>query len=336
MLPPRSPNPALISIEAEMDEGHGTAWLLAPNQRASHEGVEVRTNALGCRDEEVEESPRRGGRRMLVTGDSFVYGEGTAQESIFPYALREAYDGRYDVVGCGLWGYNTLDSYMLYRERLSQLAPDIVLHVFVLNDAECRLFCTSSRPTADPATDTQATWNRIRRPLNHWLSPNSRLWELFSTTIDRAIGAEEAKRALLQPFSDDSPGWDQSRRYLLKYRDAVQSQGGRFAIAVFPQMADFLDYPFGFAHDTVRSFCASADLTCIDLLPAFEADGGRASTYRASILNWHPSAKAYAVAARYVARMLPAPQDGASLLDRTGDHFAHELRPEQLRQRAPA
>ena len=109
---------------------------------------------------------------MLVTGDSFVYGEGTAQESIFPYALREAYDGRYDVVGCGLWGYNTLDSYMLYRERLSQLAPDIVLHVFVLNDAECRLFCTSSRPTADPATDTQATWNRIRRPLNHWLSPN--------------------------------------------------------------------------------------------------------------------------------------------------------------------
>ena len=63
VLPPRSPNPALISIEAEMDEGHGTAWLLAPNQRASHEGVEVRTNALGCRDEEVEESPRRGGRR---------------------------------------------------------------------------------------------------------------------------------------------------------------------------------------------------------------------------------------------------------------------------------
>ena len=141
----------------------------------SHEGVEVRTNAWGCRDEEVEQIPRPGDRRMLVTGDSFVYGEGTAQESIFPYAQREAYGGRYDVVGCGQWGYNTLDSYMLYRERLSRLAPSVVLHVFFLNDAECRLFCPPPAPIAGPAQGHRGGLEQDSGLLDRWLSPESRL-----------------------------------------------------------------------------------------------------------------------------------------------------------------
>ena len=115
------------------------------------------------------------------------------------------------------------------------------------------------------------------------------------------------QETLKQTFSEESPGWQQSRRYLLKYRDTVESDGGQFILAIFPMMTNFQNYPLHFAHDTVNDFCASTGLTCIDLLPAFESAGGFPLSYHANLLNAHPNEKAFEVAALHIHRVLPNP-----------------------------
>ena len=294
-------------MEGQTDEGEWRAWLLTPSLESSHEGVEVQTNSWGCRDEEFQELLDPNTRRMLVTGDSVVYGEGTAQHSILPYALRKVYEEHYDVVGCGQWGYTTLDSYMLYQQHLSKLTPAIVMHVFFLNDAECRQFCSQPAPAPQSANTQSTSWKRLQQFLDPWLAQKSRLWEVVSTNVDKALQAQEMQKTLKQTFSEESPGWQQSRRYLLKYRDTVESDGGQFILAIFPMMTKFQNYPLRFAHDTVNDFCASTGLTCIDLLPAFESAGGFPLSYHANLLNAHPNEKAFEVAALHIHRVLPNP-----------------------------
>ena len=306
-LPPSGPNPALVSMEGDTDEGPWTGWRLAPNQQTTHQGVEVRTNAWGCRDAEFDPSALAGKRRILVTGDSFVYGEGTAQELTLPYALRAAYAGPYEVLGCGQWGHNTLDSYMLYRAHLAKLDPAIVLHVFVPNDAECRLFCTQEVTPPPTGGRSQIAWERWKGTFDPWLGSRSRLWQLTTTVVERSLQGDAFQQSLLKSFAPESPGWTQGRRYVLQYRDLAQANGGRFVVAIFPFMADFQHYPFAAVHRTIRDFCTEHGLTCIDLLPAFEAAGGSPGSYHANLLNQHPNAEAFAIAARHITRVLPSP-----------------------------
>ncbi len=96
-----------------------------------------RTNSLGLRDAEV--GPRDGlTRRILVIGDSFVFGLGVGQDEPFPRLLERrlrAGGERVEVVNAGVVGYG-LEQYDTWLGRLlPRLEPDVVLvSVYAGND----------------------------------------------------------------------------------------------------------------------------------------------------------------------------------------------------------
>ena len=104
-------------------------WSAAPETAALYvasKRIWVRHNALGIRDSaRVERRPHR----MVVFGDSYVWGFDVAEEARFTEKL-EAQQPEWEVVNAGVSGYGTDQALLLADRLLPPLKPDAVLLVF--------------------------------------------------------------------------------------------------------------------------------------------------------------------------------------------------------------
>jgi len=111
-------------------------WAHKPNQRArfNHQdfSVEVVINSHGMRDSEysVERTEKK---RMLIVGDSFGWGFGVEHHERFSEILENAHPD-WEIVNASVSGYGTDQEFLLLRDRLLALKPDVVLLLFHEND----------------------------------------------------------------------------------------------------------------------------------------------------------------------------------------------------------
>jgi lysophospholipase L1-like esterase len=95
-------------------------------------------NHIGLRGPDVK--PRQTiEKRILVLGDSFVFGHGVGDVETWPAQLQTLFAraGReIEVLNGGVPGYGTDQSYQLFALRLRRLAPDLVLFCLYLNDVD--------------------------------------------------------------------------------------------------------------------------------------------------------------------------------------------------------
>jgi lysophospholipase L1-like esterase len=114
-------------------------YRLRENLDDSFQGVRVTTNAMGLRDRSI--GPRQPGEfRVLVLGDSVTFGPGVRNEDIFPRRL-EVNLGRdlgrpVRVINSGVGGYNTEQELAFLKLRGPEIAPDLVVLLYVSNDVE--------------------------------------------------------------------------------------------------------------------------------------------------------------------------------------------------------
>ena len=306
---------ALEGIDAQMELGHWRAWHVKPNLSVGHNGVQVRTNSFGCRDREFSVRPvtsnrggmemyrshatRAGKTRVLLTGDSFVYGDGTPQEDVLSAQLGRGLGSSFEVFGCGQLGYNTLDAYMFYKLRLRRLKPAVVVHIHVLYDTECRQFCPE-----DSLPESIERLRSDRIPVPRFLTTRLYAAEFISRRIAMRENCRFHLESMLFRYTNESPGWRQSTQYLLKFADLVEKDGGRFHVALFPLMTDFEKYPFEKAHEAMIRFCEANGLSCVDFLSAFREYGKSGLDMHVHMADSHPNGEAYGVAARRLRRML--------------------------------
>lgn len=139
-LPERLP---LGRVEANPHRG----WQMIPGEDHYTYEHHVSVNALGLRGAEVPESKAPGERRVLVLGDSMVYGQGVADAATLPAHLEAilnetAASGpgaaglRWRVVNGGHRAYATNQELGLLEELGARLAPDAVLLLWYDNDFE--------------------------------------------------------------------------------------------------------------------------------------------------------------------------------------------------------
>ena len=100
----------------------------------------VRINSLGLRGKEVSRQKPEGVKRVLVVGDSYVFGLGVDEEHTFTTHLERLLNDRfpddagYEVVNMGVTGYSTDQEYILFQELGMKLSPDLVILVTCDND----------------------------------------------------------------------------------------------------------------------------------------------------------------------------------------------------------
>jgi len=98
--------------------------------------VQVSINNIGLRGKEL--SPKADGiKRILILGDSMVFGWGANDDETFPSRLGELLNTsseQFEVINAGVQGYGTDQSHALYTKRLAQLQPDLLVLCLFEND----------------------------------------------------------------------------------------------------------------------------------------------------------------------------------------------------------
>lgn len=176
-------------------------WFHTPGSSArvylgGPDNGDVRINALGLRGPRVERRKSPGVRRVLVFGDSFIFGIGVDERHVLTSRLQSkldvAFPRQYEVINMGVAGYSTDQEYLLFHELGGQLAPDIVILVATDNDfrgnTEDFAYGRYYKPFFELGTDGSLSQRNVPVPrlsssqgVKLWLAERSNLWNAFRT-----------------------------------------------------------------------------------------------------------------------------------------------------------
>ena len=99
----------------------------------------VKTNNLGFRDDEEytsEKDPTK--KRIVILGDSFMFGEGLDNKEIYTTQLRNILGNKYEIWNLGVPAYGTDQEALLLHELFNEAGknnwPDVVIVGFFQND----------------------------------------------------------------------------------------------------------------------------------------------------------------------------------------------------------
>jgi hypothetical protein len=95
--------------------------------------ISVHINSKGLRDREYAYEKSPGMRRILVIGDSFVWGYGVEERETFAKVLETALS-HVDVINGGVAGYGTDQELLWLRSEGVRYRPDLVILVMCGND----------------------------------------------------------------------------------------------------------------------------------------------------------------------------------------------------------
>jgi len=287
-------------------------WFHAAGACDTYWGTRVRTNAQGLRGPPTLVPRPAGTRRVLVLGDSVVFGLSLADdEETLPAQLSVELAARVGPVECvnaGVSGWTTGQERAYLRARGLALEPDCVVLVFVLNDP-----VESIQRYGSDGRGAQLLYARPEG-LRGWLAESGLVLALREWSLQRAL-----RRAPEAPFSaydlmraPEAPrveaAWQRTLADLAALQEDCARAGLPLAVVLFPYALQ-LGLPGSEAPQArLLAFARERSLTCLDLLPAFrEAARPAGGDPRAWFLDGvHPSARGNRLAAAEIARFLEA------------------------------
>ncbi|TMB21279.1 MAG: hypothetical protein E6J71_08430 [Deltaproteobacteria bacterium] len=294
-------------------------YLLRPGVETTVFGTPVRVNRLGLRGPEAEPRPRPGVHRVLVLGDSVVFGQGLSEDEALPAALERRLGatgaGPYEVLNAGVQGYDAVAEVRLLETL--DLAPEIVVVGTSLNDYDVApqysplgILTRKDLDRRAPSLTDRSEFLTLLRWIGGYLRG-----QLGSQLMARAPGfpppvaLTEAGRGVarlveqmhLRFYHDPEPAyWNRLRAAYADFARSAAEHQVRLLVAIFPE-----SYQVGRPDPDLTpqrrllEICGEAGLRCLDLQPIFAAAGGDlfADTQ-------HPNARGHAVAAEAIAAAL--------------------------------
>jgi lysophospholipase L1-like esterase len=124
---------------ASMQPNDKYAYIHTPGFRAKFQGVNVVINSAGFRGPEVEAGNLQRRIRVLVLGDSVVFGWGAPQNEIFPIRLQSMLERvipEAQVIPAGVGSWNTRTEYEYLRSTGVHVGPKMIILLITANDLE--------------------------------------------------------------------------------------------------------------------------------------------------------------------------------------------------------
>ena len=134
-LPHWAPRTGQITNFWNFDSRYGWAHIPGTSGRFDSYGFNttIRINANGFRGHEVPYARMDERRRVLVLGDSFVWGFGVNEHEMFTTLLEELVPDL-EAVNLGVSGYSTDQELLLYQNEGYKYQADMVVILVVEND----------------------------------------------------------------------------------------------------------------------------------------------------------------------------------------------------------
>jgi len=277
----------------------GRLWEHLPNREVVRKGVTVRTNSHGQRDREFQLEKPPSTYRILSLGDSFTFGTGLNIEDTYPKQLERMLNAdssrgelNYEVINCGVEGYNTAQELAYLKEKGLDFKPDLVLLQYLYNDAVTEASPAPGRghtPENEPGTGMTRAIRFLKSKSHFFAFLSPRVGALL-----RKLGVKKTGSvgAYVQAYRDGNQGWERSKRAILEMKALLDARGIRLVVVIFPALVslDREDYPLLFCHRAVREFCERNSIMVLDLFPSVE--GMKANKLWVYLTDAHPNASA--------------------------------------------
>lgn len=147
----------------------------------------------------------------------------------------------------------------------------------------------------------------LPQDVHQFLSNRSRLYLLLHHTFNHLLsstGIQLSYTEYLQHlYRNDSPKWQEFQQSLTLFIDTVQQAQTPMLLVIFPAMEQLNEsHPFLDLYTHIKDIAQARGVEVLNLFPAFY--GKNASSLRVSLLNGHPNAEAYDIAAEAIYRAL--------------------------------
>ncbi len=208
------------------------------------DAASIRTNALGLRGGPWRDAKPAATRRVVVVGDSYVFGVGLDEEHTLSARLQRMLSNEgqaYEVVNLGVAGYSTDQEYVLFQELAGRLAPDVVVLVVCDNDFEGNTLDFVYRQYYKPRYGLGPAGTLVpdlafapaltgAQRTKLWLGRHSNAWNMVRSRESPSPGVQSVLD-LFQVATPRHSGDDPVRLMLAfekAFRDAAQARGASF------------------------------------------------------------------------------------------------------------
>lgn len=275
----------LKRISANPEIGHEHV----PGGQARLMGAEVSINKDGLRDREHPKVKEPGDVRIMMLGDSTMFGWGVGQDETIAKHVeqtlnKDAPSAFAEVINTGVGNYNTAMEVAYFLERGIAFKPDIVVLNYFINDAE---------PTP------------VYRDVP-WFARHSYAYAVLGGAWDgfkrRTEGAQDYKAYYAGLYS--APGWERAQTAIAKLAETCRAQGIRLIVTQIPEMHELKPYAFPDVQQKVEAVAKANGAEYVDLLPAVENEDP--ASLWVTVPDPHPNARATKLMGEYLARYLAA------------------------------
>ncbi|MEA4855916.1 GDSL-type esterase/lipase family protein [Solidesulfovibrio sp.] len=307
---------------------------------------QVSLNNQGLRGTRPVSAARKPGTlRVLCLGDSYTYGVGVDDALAYPAQLRSILAKRLpgldvEVVNAGVPFYDLFDELAYYREKGARLAPDVVVLQFYINDLEAMAgsFFREDllvRQGGDYNAFEQAIGREAaERRINAWLDVHfpwlvglvrggglpqgpSRaetgpfaVYHIKPTDEEQALLRDRNRQLSTASDRQAKRFWDNYRRALLEFRDAVAASGAKLLFVIAPDAAQVRE-DYNQPAAALVPFCRENGIPVLDLARQLRVmSGEKVERYYLLPVNGHINAEGNTVWAAAVAdslRVSPKP-----------------------------
>jgi hypothetical protein len=295
--------------------------------------VRVRHNRDGLRGAEVPVARTPGRARVVVLGDSYLWGWGVEDDETFSARLARLTGAEVVTLACS--SYGTIQEMLLFETAGAAYRPDVVILGFHMNDLEDNVDSYGERRPfgamdgGELALRNHPVRRRIEGPLRVWLYDRSRAalflgdrWQRFVATIDGAAGSGEPRpyvpRSLFRDDPDFDRAWEVTRAALERLDRSIRGAGAEMVILAVPHPIQVLDerraldlaqlgrseadVDLDRTIERLRAFAAERGARFLDLRPALR--GGREPYNERPEFHWTPAG--HDAAARAASALLSA------------------------------
>lgn len=277
--------------------------MFAPNQRVRDLQnpalpYVVTIDSLGFRGAEFTRAKPVNQLRVVMLGDSYVYGDFVDDDQTFPVQLEQRLRracGDALVINAGVGGTTIVDQAQMLRRTLP-LAPDAVVLVYVVDDIPSLANSTTSW---EQLAENREKKSRFPLSIVYPVLRSTALWNLALKA--RAARVNRAgETSLHQNVARDSTGTMNRlrNRYgeaLVALRDTLKARGVRFVLTMYPSYAELRD---GSANLTwLEQFAASHDIAAVSFSAVLQASRLPNTTLYRLPHDGHPGPTGYGIAA---------------------------------------
>jgi len=252
---------------------HEIYYELLPNvDNYRFKNTTITINSQGLRDYEYKLEKQDNVYRIASLGDSVAFGWGVNIEDTYAKKLEEKLkvrsDYKFEVLNFGVPGYYSDQELNQLKQKVLAYSPDMVILMYVFNDAEIAPRYGLDRKTFFYRKTVQ--YLKHKSYTFSFLFYNyAKLRQLFQEKETTKEG--DYSEYLKKLFSDENLGWNISKNSLMEIKKITDENNIEFIMFIYPsiQPEHLQNYKFRDAHETIKAFAESNGILNVDLLPYF-------------------------------------------------------------------